>query len=79
MENNIPYQVEVLSGGGTEAGKIHVLRQGVPSVVIGIPVRYIHDHVGLAYIDDYQNAVELISALIKTINIETLKELQDNL
>lgn len=79
VENNIPYQVEVMSGGGTDAGKIHVFRQGVPSVVIGIPVRYIHSHVGLAHLDDYQNAVELITALVKKIDSETLNEVQDNL
>ncbi len=79
VENNIPYQVEVMSGGGTDAGKIHVYRQGVPSVVIGIPVRCIHSHVGLAHLDDYQNSVELISALVKKIDLKTLIELLDNL
>lgn len=79
VENNIPYQVEVMSGGGTDAGKIHVFHQGVPTVVIGIPVRYIHDHVGLAHLDDYQNAVELLFSLVKSINMDTLNELQDNL
>ncbi len=78
-ENNIPYQVEVMSRGGTDAGKIHIFRQGVPSIVIGIPVRYIHSHVGLAHLDDYHGALELILNLIKTINEDTLKQLQTQL
>ncbi|MTI85892.1 MAG: M42 family metallopeptidase [Firmicutes bacterium] len=77
QENNIPFQVEVMAGGGTDAGKIHVFREGVPSVVIGIPVRYIHDHIGLAHLDDYQHAVELLFALVKKMNAETLRELED--
>lgn len=75
-QNNIPYQIEVMAGGGTDAGKIHLHRRGVPSIVIGIAVRYIHDHTGIAHLDDYENAVKLITALVKTLDAETLKNLQ---
>jgi len=78
-ENNIPYQVEVMTGGGTDAGKIHLFRQGVPSVVIGIPVRYIHDHVGMAHLDDYRNALELIFTLVRRIDAGTLREMHAGL
>ncbi len=78
-ENNIPYQVEVMTGGGTDAGKIHVYRQGVPSIVIGIPVRYIHGHVGIAHLEDYQNALELVLNLVKKIDGTILNQLQDNI
>lgn len=78
-ENNIPYQIDVMAGGGTDAGKIHLFRQGVPSVVIGIPVRYIHDHTGVAHLDDYQNALRLLVALARVIDRETLARLEDNL
>lgn len=75
-ENNIPFQVDVMPGGGTDAGKIHLFRQGVPSVVIGIPVRYIHDHTGIAHLDDYQNALRLLTALVRAIDGNTLEKLQ---
>lgn len=78
-ENNIPYQVEVMTGGGTDAGKIHIFRQGVPSVVIGIPVRYIHDHTGIAHLDDYRNALRLITVLARSIDTNTLRHLSENL
>lgn len=74
--NNIPYQVEFMPGGGTDAGKIHTFRQGVPSVVIGIPVRYIHGHVGIAHLDDYKNSLELITSLVKSIDSEVLNGLR---
>ncbi|MBO8168905.1 MAG: hypothetical protein H0Z35_06955 [Thermoanaerobacteraceae bacterium] len=53
------------------------MKEGVPSIVIGI--RYIHDHVGTARLDDYQNAVELILNLIKKIDANVVAELEDNL
>lgn len=78
-ENNIPFQVDVMPGGGTDAGKIHLFRQGVPSVVIGIPVRYIHDHTGIAHLDDYQSALRLLVALARVIDGSELEKLKDNL
>ena len=32
--------------GGTDWGRIHLNRAGVPSMVIGVPTRYIHSHIG---------------------------------
>ena len=64
--------------GGTDAGKIHLFRQGVPSVVID-PVRYIHDHTGVAHVDDYNNALRLLVALARIVDKQVLQELQDNL
>ncbi len=79
QENDIPYQVDVMPGGGTDAGKIHLFRQGVPSVVIGIPVRYIHDHTGMAHLDDYRNALRLITALARSLDAAVLEGLLRNL
>jgi endoglucanase len=68
-----------MPGGGTDAGKIHLFRQGVPSVVIGIPVRYIHDHTGMAHLDDYRNALRLITALARSLDAAVLEGLLRNL
>lgn len=75
-QNEIPYQVDMMAGGGTDAGKIHLFHQGVPSIVLGIPVRYIHDHVGMAHFDDYHHARRLLYNLVKTIDSETLAKLE---
>lgn len=50
--HNIPYQYFV-SQGGTDAGKVHVSNEGVPSAVIGICSRYIHTHASIVHVDDY--------------------------
>lgn len=77
-DHNIPFQIEIMPGGGTDAGKIHVYRQGVPSIVVGIPVRYIHDHIGIAHLDDYHHAIELILELIKKLDTNAVNALKDN-
>ena len=40
LTHNIPFQYFV-SQGGTDAGKAHLMNQGVPSAVIGVCARYI--------------------------------------
>ena len=74
-ENKIPFQFTVMERGGTDAGAIHITMQGVPSIVIGVPCRYIHSHVGIIHRDDYDNTVKLLVAVIKKLDAETVAEL----
>ncbi len=67
-ELNIPVQQAVRSGGGTNAGLIHTEGEGIPTIVIGIPVRYIHTHYGWAKFGDVEKAVALATALIRSFD-----------
>ncbi|NGQ95904.1 M42 family metallopeptidase [Brevibacillus sp. SYP-B805] len=67
-ENGIPYQIEIMPGGGTDAGKFHTVNRGIPSMVIGVAARYIHSHVSVVHRDDLDNAVRLLVALIKRLD-----------
>ncbi|WP_088049566.1 M42 family metallopeptidase [Virgibacillus dakarensis] len=69
--NNIPYQIEVITGGGTDAGKIHMYKEGVPTIVIGAPIRYMHSHVSLASKQDIENGVRLLVEIIKRLDADT--------
>lgn len=62
---NIPYQVAVAHGGGTDAGAFHMTRSGVPSGVLSIPCRYVHQ--GCELIDPplMENYVKALISLIK--------------
>lgn len=62
-ENNIPYQMEVLEAGGTDAGAIHLSRAGVPSGTISIPTRYVHSPSEMVDIRDVQACVDLVVSL----------------
>lgn len=65
-EEKIPYQMEVLPRGSTDAATIHLTREGVPSGVISIPTRYAHSYEVLD-VNDVVNAVKLLTATIKKI------------
>ena len=72
-ELGIPVQESVRSGGGTNGKYIHASRHGVPTIVIGIPVRYIHSHHGICTLEDYENAVKLAVEIVKRLNEETIR------
>lgn len=67
-ELDIPVQEAVRTGGATNGASIHLSESGVPVIVIGIPVRYIHTHYGIAAYSDFDNAVRLAAALLKRFN-----------
>jgi endoglucanase len=71
-ELNIPLQLSTMEGGATDGGYIHVYRTGVPTVVIGVPARHIHSHVGIIHRDDYDHALELVVALAKRLDADTV-------
>ncbi len=61
----LPYQLEVLERGGTDAGAIHLSRSGVPSGVLSIPCRYVHTASEMVHRDDTDNAVKLLIDICK--------------
>ncbi|WP_411333551.1 M42 family metallopeptidase [Metabacillus indicus] len=72
-EMNIPYQFDAIAGGGTDSGAIHMTANGVPALSITIATRYIHSHAAMLHRDDYENAVKLITEVIKRLDDETVK------
>lgn len=76
-QKKIPYHLTYMERGATDGGYIHVSRTGVPSVVIGPPVRYIHSHNGILNRTDYDNTVKLIAEVIKKLNKKTVASLTE--
>ena len=72
-EKNIPMQEAVRSGGGTNGAHIHTAKNGIPTIVIGIPVRYVHSHHGWVSCDDYENAVKLAIAVMESLNQDIIR------
>ncbi len=60
----IPYQLEILEGGTTDARAIQITRAGVPSSCVSIPTRYIHSPSEMVDYNDVQNAVRLLTELV---------------
>ncbi len=62
--NDIPYQLEVLEFGSTDASAVQVSRAGVPAGTVSIPCRYVHTPSQMADYNDACGAVRLlVSAL----------------
>lgn len=74
-ELGIPYQFDYVAGGGTDAGSIHVTAGGVPSLAISIATRYIHTHAAILHRDDFENAVKLLTEVIKRLDSNKVKEI----
>ncbi len=62
--NDIPYQLEVLSGGSTDAARIHISRAGIPSGCISIPCRFIHTTSETVDQGDVDACIDLLTHLI---------------
>ena len=61
---DIPYQLEVLEYGSTDASAVQISRAGVPAGTVSIPCRYVHTPSQVADCNDARNAVRLlVSAL----------------
>jgi len=65
--NSIPYQLEVLEHGGTDAGAMHITRSGVKTGAISIPTRYIHSTCETCDINDIKNAILLVEKIADEI------------
>jgi endoglucanase len=63
----IPYQLETGLLGTTDAARISLTRQGVPSGTICIGTRYIHSPVSMMSLTDAENSAKLTTAAIQNI------------
>jgi endoglucanase len=61
----IPYQLEALMGGSTDAARILMTKEGVPSGAVCVPTRYIHSPTSMLDLRDAENSVKLLVAAIQ--------------
>ncbi|MBO8163792.1 MAG: M42 family metallopeptidase [Brevibacillus sp.] len=75
-KQRIPYQIDLMPGGGTDGGKIHTANRGVPTMVISVAARYIHSHVSIVHRDDLEHAVRLLVELVKQLDESTVNRIK---
>ncbi len=63
-QSEIPYQLEVLEFGSTDARAIQVSQEGVPAGAVSIPSRYVHTPSQMVDYGDVQNTVKLLTAAL---------------
>jgi endoglucanase len=78
-KEKIPHQMAVRSSGGTDAGRVHLVGDGIPAIVLGVPARYIHSHQSMIELGDYEAMVKLATALIKKLTAAEVKKLTNYL
>ena len=74
---HIPLQLDSLATYGTDGARIQVFGAGVPTIVVGVPVRYIHSHAAIMHRDDFDNAARLLVAVVKRLDAETVQGLRE--
>lgn len=68
----IPYQMESFVGRtGTDADKIHFAGSGVVTALVSLPLRYMHSPSEVCHLDDIENAIELLSEFLCSIDENT--------
>jgi len=61
----IPYKKEVMPGhSGTDAMSLQIAAEGVPTMVIGVPLRYMHTPVEVVSLKDIKRAARLTAEFI---------------
>ncbi len=77
-KHKINYTFDSLTGGGTDAGTIHLAKDGVITMTISIPSRYIHSHNSMIDLKDLESTVDLITNFVKGFNSKELEKIKFN-
>ena len=64
--HSIPYQLEVLLRGSTDAAAMQLVRGGVPSGCVSIPCRYVHSTTETVDEADVEHAIQILHAMIQS-------------
>ena len=72
-----PVQFDLASGYGDDSAEIQKSGDGVPTVNIGVPVRYMHVHNGVMDRKDFDATVELVTAMVKGLDSATVARIRD--
>jgi endoglucanase len=75
-KNDIPIQLTVRRGGGTDGRQIHTAQAGIPTIVLGCPVRFAHSHNCLSSLDDFDALMALLKAIVQTLDAEALEAIR---
>lgn len=71
-EKGIPVQASVREGGGNNGAVINTALDGIPVVVAGVPVRYIHSMNGITSGEDFEQSVRLAEATLRALTPDVI-------
>jgi endoglucanase len=73
----IPYKTEVMPRhSGTEAKAIQSAAEGIPTMTIGIPLRYMHTSIELVAFQDIKRAGRLIADFVTSLDADFMQNIE---
>ena len=78
-DHEVPYQIDPAPGrSGTDAWAIQVTHEGVPTALVSVPLRYMHQPVETLVAQDVERAGRLLTAFIAGLEMDFLEKLAWN-
>ncbi len=69
--HGIPFQIEVMSGhSGTNCDKIQIVREGIATQVLSVPIRYMHTPVETVDLNDIEATARLLAEFLIALGEE---------
>ena len=69
LKHNISVQYEIAVGRtGTDADRIYYTKDGIPTALVSIPLRYMHSPSEICDLRDVENCIDLLAYFIKEVN-----------
>jgi tetrahedral aminopeptidase len=74
---DIPYETEVMPHhSGTDAFGMQIVAEGIPTMVIGIPLRYMHTPVEEVYLKNISRTGHLLAQFIAHLELDFISKIQ---
>ena len=72
----MPHSIEIMpSGSGTDGDFLQQSTEGIPTIVISIPIRYMHTPVELVALKDIQRTAHLLAEFIAMLDADFLEKI----
>lgn len=72
----IPYSVEAMPRhSGTDVFAMQVTAEGIPSMVVGIPLRYMHTPVEMVSMKDIERASRLLAEFTASLEVDFIEKI----
>lgn len=75
---NLGVNYDMMTVGGTDADNIHKAHDGVVTLTLSIPTRYMHSHRLIVHRRDYWETVQLMAEFARRLDWELLKKLKEH-
>jgi endoglucanase len=76
-EKQIALQADLVQGYGDDSAEIQKSNGGVPTICLVVPTRYTHAHNGIINRHDFDQAVELVVALLQRLDANAVQQIRD--